>query len=402
MTRNYDLTLFGATGFTGKLVTEYLGKRLIGGSLNWAIAGRDPAKLENLKNELQLSCEIIIADSNDPQSLKNLAQQSKVICSTVGPYAKFGSELVAACAQNGTHYCDITGESQWIRTMIDQHEKSAQSSGARIVHCCGFDSIPFEVGVFELQNFLKDTTDKFAQRIEGRLIGARGKFSGGTVASILNILDEVSKTPGLAKQMRNPYFLNPDPRFDGPKDYDLMKPMKDKIQWNAPFLMAPTNTRIVRRGHALRGFPYGNQFSYNEAMATGKGASGRLKAWGISLSMSSFIGLHMAAGVRRFSQKYIVPKSGQGPSREEQDKGFFKIRFYAYDQSDNLLATLDFIAQGDPGYKATSMMLAESALCLCEDAIKVDGGSWTPVSCFGELLTKRLKDQGFHIESKKA
>ena len=321
MTRNYDLTLFGATGFTGKLVTEYLGKRLIGGSLNWAIAGRDPAKLENLKNELQLSCEIIIADSNDPQSLKNLAQQSKVICSTVGPYAKFGSELVAACAQNGTHYCDITGESQWIRTMIDQHEKSAQSSGARIVHCCGFDSIPFEVGVFELQNFLKDTTDKFAQRIEGRLIGARGKFSGGTVASILNILDEVSKTPGLAKQMRNPYFLNPDPRFDGPKDYDLMKPMKDKIQWNAPFLMAPTNTRIVRRGHALRGFPYGNQFSYNEAMATGKGASGRLKAWGISLSMSSFIGLHMAAGVRRFSQKYIVPKSGQGPSREEQDKG---------------------------------------------------------------------------------
>ncbi|MEM7676240.1 MAG: saccharopine dehydrogenase NADP-binding domain-containing protein, partial [Myxococcota bacterium] len=263
--RTYDIVVMGATGFTGRLVAEYLLERGPA-SLRWAMAGRNETKLAKVRAELAESfpkaadIPLITADSLDYHDMKAMAAQTTVVCTTVGPYAHYGEPLVAACAAQGTHYCDLTGEVQFIRKMIDGHAAAAEASGARIVHCCGFDSIPSDIGVYMLGEAMAErgATLKQVQMFAGE---SRGTFSGGTVASLLNVLDEAKKDRNLRRIIGHPYGLNPEGERDGPdgRDQQGVVYSKDLGMWTAPFVMAAINTRVVRRTQSLRGHPNGRE-----------------------------------------------------------------------------------------------------------------------------------------------
>ena len=329
----YDFIIWGASGFTGRLVAEYLLKEYgIDNQLKWAMAGRNEGKLKSIRNLLgNENIPIVIADSHDEASLKAMAQQTKVICSTVGPYAKYGSELVATCVNEQVDYCDLTGEVQWIRKMIDLHHENAKAKGVKIVHCCGFDSIPSDMGVYFLQKTAKEIFGEYCQQIKLRVKAAKGGPSGGTIASLNNVLEEASKDPSIFKMLENPYGLNPIGQQSGKDENDLMEIEYDKDfgAWIGPFIMAAINTRVVRRSHALADFPYGKDFRYDEATLCGKGLSGKIKA----KMLSSVIGVQCRTQTQIQSSKICHP--GSCPSQEKDlqktsEKLVFSIwRFWA-------------------------------------------------------------------------
>ena len=393
--RPHDIVVWGASGFTGKLVTEYLyGNYGVGGELRWAIAGRNREKLDSLCSDLGIesgSLPIVISDSFDAQSMQNLARDTKVVLTTVGPYAKYGSALVEACVSQGTHYCDLAGESQWMRKMIDSFQTDAEKSGARIVHSCGFDSIPSDIGVWFLQ--------REAQRLHGApcieiklLVKAmKGGASGGTFASMMNAMEEARRDREVAKILVDPYSLNPAGERSGPdgREQSGVEYHTESGTWTAPFVMAAVNTRIVRRTNALLHYPYGRDFRYSEATMTGAGSSGWMK----SAMTTAGLGGFMLASSFDFSRSLLVnrvlPKPGEGPSKEQRDAGFFNLLLVGK-LADGSLLRARVTGDRDPGYGSTSKMLSESAICLAKDDLSSAGGFWTPASAMADALFGRL------------
>ena len=408
-TRTYDIVIWGATGFTGRLVMAYMAKTYgVNGEIKWAVAGRNAAKLEEVKRQV-LGADAenlpeVIADSNDEASLRALVSQTKVVCTTVGPYALYGSTLVALCAELGTHYCDLTGEVQWMLQMIEAHQVAAEASGARIVHTCGFDSIPSDLGTYFVQREMHKAHGVYAPRVKYRVVGSSGGVSGGTVASMMNMMEEASVNPEILDIIADPYALNPlnMPRGEDGADQTTVEYDKDFRQWTGPFVMAGINTRVVRRSHALLGYPWGSHFRYDEAILTGDGPSGFAKAvlvaGGTGL-MSKVTGIK---ALRKLLAR-VVPAPGEGPSVTAMENGFFEIELRASNPEDpkkDLIAVVT--GDRDPGYGSTCKMIAESAVCLAVDDLESAGGFLTPASAMGDLLISRLAEKaglGFTLKA---
>lgn len=384
--REFDIIIWGASGFTGRLVAEYLCQNYSPNELKWAIAGRDANKLNKIRDQyLNEKIPIIIADSFDEVSLNKMTKRTKVICTTVGPYAKYGSFLVKSCVSSKTHYCDLAGEAQWIRKMIDLHHEDARDNNLRIVNSCGFDSIPSDLGVY----YIHKNISKKNLSIRMRVTGAKGTYSGGTYASMQNIIKEAFKDREVRKSLTNPYGLNPVGQQDGLDKRDLRSVKYDKRikSWISPFLMAGINTRIVRRSNALSNFSYGKEFTYDEAVMTGKGFKGRLN--GIFLSIPL---MFLAAKPGSFFNKIfniISPKPGQGPNKKERENGYFSLRFFVF-QKDGNKSIFKVTGDRDPGYGSTSKMLAESAVCLAKDRLEENYGVLTPSYAMGDNILNRL------------
>lgn len=392
--KEFDLVVWGATGFTGRLVAEYLYKKYgVNKSVRWAMAGRNEEKLNKIKNQVaDSSVPIIVADSHDVDSLNAMVQRTKVICTTVGPYAKYGSELVASCVEHQTDYCDLTGEVQWIRKMIDLHHDNAKSNGTKIVHTCGFDSIPFDMGVYYMQKQAKETTGQSALQINMRVRAFKGGISGGTYASLSNVLEEAREDKSVFETLSNPYGLNPKGEDQGPDGADLRSVVYDEKakSWIYPFIMAGINTKVVRRSNALLDFAYGKDFRYDEAVMSGDGFKGRLK--GISAAIP--LGLLASAKPGSFLKKRIdkrLPKPGEGPTLQQRESGFYNLKFFTT-LADNTTIVGSVKGDKDPGYGSTSKMLAESAVCLATDNLSEVSGVLTPSIAMGDSLLKRLQE----------
>lgn len=401
--REYDLVVWGATGFTGQLVVEYLCERYgVEGELNWAIAGRNRDKLEQLRGNCLPArsadlLPILVADSDDPDSLAEMVGSTRVICTTVGPYARHGTPLVAACAEAGTDYCDLTGEVQWMAEVIPAYEEAARASGARIVHTCGFDSIPSDLGTWFLQRQMLDTHGVAATRVKARVGRNRGAASGGTIASMLNMMEQATRDPSVRKILADPYSLYPGGETPGRDRNDQSGPRYDRDfgQWTAPFVMAAVNTRVVRRSNALLGFPWGRDFRYDEAMLS----SSRFSATGFSIAAGTGM-LAMALRPGRKLAQRLLPAPGEGPSREQREAGYYEIFFHGEhptDRSKDMRARVT--GDMDPGYGSTAKMLGEAAVCLALDEPTVGGGFWTPASALdGQLLERLTGNAGLSFE----
>ena len=395
--KKFDLIVYGATGFTGTLVAEYLLERYgVDGDLHWAIAGRSAGKLDETRKALGASAgslETIVADSNDDAALAAMAGQTRVVLSTVGPYALYGSKLVAACVEAGVSYCDLAGEVQWIRRMIDTHHERAQARGARIVHCCGFDSIPMDMGVFNLQREARKRYGAFCERIVLLVKATKGTASGGTLASIMNIVREARADRAVARVLADPYALNPAGEREGPdgRDQQNVQHDADVDAWTAPFVMAGINTRVVRRSHALAGYPYGRDFRYREAVLTGSGIPGWLKGSLMTLGLGAFVLGVSLSPTRKVLEKYVLPKPGEGPSRELQRTGFFNLMQVGR-LPDGTVIRAKITGDQDPGYGSTAKMLAEAAICLAKDDLDSPAGILTPSFAMGGALLDRLVD----------
>ncbi len=389
--RTYDLVVFGATSFVGEILSRYLAERLgSDGDVRWAIAGRSAEKLDAVAESTGASVPRIIADAADLDAMAELAASTAVVVSTVGPYALHGSPLVEAAAGAGTHYCDLTGEPQWIQRMIDAHSDAAEASGARIVHSCGFDSIPSDLGVWFTQQQAMERFGAPCTSIAMRVKAMKGGASGGTIASGLNVMEEMSADPSLRKVLANPYALAPADMRRGPRQPNVTLPKLDDVSgaWVAPFVMASINTRIVQRSHALLGRPWGDDFTYDEAMIMGDGPVGAVKAAALVGGLGGFMGLAAIGPVRSLLQKYVLPKPGTGPSPEAQEAGFFDIRFFGRTDDDEAIETR-VTGDADPGYGSTAKMLGETAIALVEGA--GPGGFLTPSTAFGDDLIERLR-----------
>ncbi|MGH6714060.1 MAG: saccharopine dehydrogenase family protein [Bradyrhizobium sp.] len=377
----FDIVVYGATGFTGQLVAEYLAAQYKGDSgLKWAMAGRSKDKLAAVRDAIGAPSDtpLIVADAGDPASLKAMVDQTKSVISTVGPYQFYGNELLAACVESGTDYFDLCGEPLWMRQMIDKHEAAAKASGARIVFSCGFDSVPFELGAFFVQQEAKRVFGAPALRVKGRVRDMRGTLSGGTAASAKATFEAVAKDLSLVALLKDPFALTPG--FKGPKQPPGSKPSyeEDLQSWIAPFMMALINTRNVHRSNMLMGFPYGQEFVYDEMVLTGAGERGEANAK-----------LVMAANTEKTGPG--APKPGEGPSKEERENGLYDLLYVAI-APDGRQVRAAVKGDRDPGYGSTSKMISECAICLLRDRPDVPGGIWTPGAAMQHKLIKRLVD----------
>jgi short subunit dehydrogenase-like uncharacterized protein len=389
----FDIVIYGATGFTGQLVAEYLAAHYTGPSApKWAMAGRSLEKLARVRDAIGAPADIALiqADASDPASLKAMIDQTRSVLSTVGPYQLYGSELVAACAATGTDYLDLCGEPVWMRQMIDAHQATAQSSGARIVFSCGFDSLPFELGVFFCQETAKKTFGAPVNRVKGRIRDMTATVSGGTVASTKASFSAAARDLSLVALLQNPFVLTPG--FEGPKQPRGNKPLfdEDMGSWTAPFVMATINTRNVHRSNMLMNFPYGKDFVYDEMVLTGPGEQGEAEAKRLVAAVNAER-MGAAGGL----------KPGEGPSKEEQENGLYDILFVGI-AADGRKVRVAVRGDRDPGYGSTSKMIAECAICLLCDAPEVPSGIWTPGAAMGHRLIKRLVDHAginFDVET---
>ncbi len=391
--RRFDLVLFGATSFVGQITCRHLVERHgTEGPLRWAIAGRSAAKLDEVARSTGAQVEQIVLDAADEAALTEMAASARVVISTVGPYALYGSPLVAAVSTAGTDYCDLTGETQWIRRMIDAHQSEAEGSGARVIHACGFDSIPSDLGVWFTQQRALEHLGEPCERVSMRVHATKGGASGGTIASMLNVVEEAAKDPALRRLLADPYALNPPDLRTGPRQPDTLRPTRDPDtgRWLAPFVMAAVNTRVVQRTHALLGRPWGPEFRYDEAMDMGPGPLGAAKAAGLVAGLGAGMGA-LALGPTRNLAKRALPKPGDGPGPEAQRAGFFDLRFSGTTASGKRARTR-VTGDRDPGYGATARMLGETAVALVDlPRHERGGGFWTPASALGDSLLERLE-----------
>ena len=391
----YDLVVFGATSFVGQILTRYLLETYgVGKSVRWAIAGRSSTKLDTLKNQLGEGARrlpVIIADAADENALRAMCLETRLVISTVGPYALYGEPLVQACVRSGTDYCDLTGEVQWIRKMVERYEEEATSSGARVVHCCGFDSIPSDMGVWFLQQKAEEMLGAPCRDVRMRVKVAKGEFSGGTVASMMNVAREAAADPQLRKELANPFSICPPEHRSKARQPSLKGAEYDKTfnVWLAPFVMGAINTRIVHRSNALQSARYGQEFTYDEAMMTGRGTKGRLAAYGITAGLAAFFTASAIRPTRWLVGKF-VPQPGEGPSPVAQAAGFYDLRFVGRTEDGKTLIT-KVTGDRDPGYGSTGKMLGEAGMCLAFD-VPADkpGGFWTPASLLDGALMERL------------
>lgn len=374
--RDLDIIVYGATGFTGRLVAEYLAHQYKGrkDAPKWAMAGRSLAKLAEVRDLIGASEEtpLIVADASDPSSLDKMAASTQVVLTTVGPYQLYGSELVAACVRAGTAYADLCGEPGWMREMIDEHQDAAKASGARITFSCGFDSIPFDLGVLFLQAEAVKRHGKPAPRVKGRVRKMAGGASGGTVASLTETLKAIAKKPSLALLLKSSFALTPG--FEGPSQPTGLMPEYDSATgtWTAPFVMAPINTKNVHRTNFLLGHRWGADLVYDEMVMTTIGDAGKAMA-------------EAMAKANPFGDAQLKP--GEGPSKEQRENGFYDILFIGeYEDGTSVRASVQ--GDRDPGYGSTSKMLAETGIALLEN--KGEGGVWTPGALLGDALIERL------------
>ena len=388
--RQFDVVVFGPTSFVGQIMTRHLVERAPD-DLRWAIAGRSADKLATVAADSGAGVPQIVADAADASAMADLAASTRVVVSTVGPYALYGSALVAAVAAAGTDYCDLTGEPQWMRAMIDTHQETATESGARIVHACGFDSIPSDLGVWFTQQQSIERFGTPCTRIGLRVKAMKGGASGGTVESMINIMEEARGDAELRKILGNPYALAPVGMREGPRQPSGMGAHHDDLsgEWVAPFIMSATNTRVVQRSHALLGRPWGDDFAYDETMLMGHGMIGAMKAGAMTSGMIGF-GAAAAISPGRAVLRKVLPEPGEGPSPEAQEAGFFDIRLFGRTAAGDEMTT-KVTGDRDPGYGSTAKMLTESALAFLDlDHDQVGGGFWTPATAFGDLLIERL------------
>lgn len=403
--REYDVVLWGATGFTGSLVAEYLmGRYGVGNGLRWAIGGRSQEKLAAVRDGLGATASalpIVLGDAGEADAMQALAETTRVVCSTVGPYAKYGSPLVEACVKGGTHYCDLTGEIHWMQRMIDTHQDAARSSGARIVHTCGFDCIPSDLGTWFIQREMRTRHGVASPHVKLRVKGFSGGASGGTIASMLNMMEEAKHDPAVTRAMNEPYSINPQGERSGPDGPERFAPQQDGDfgEWTAPFVMAGVDTKIVRRTNALLDYAYGRDFRYDEAVLMGAGAVGAAKAAAMTAGLGSGMALATVGPIRSLLASRL-PSPGEGPSKEAREAGYFDLRLHAAHPTDR---SLDLRAKvtgdRDPGYGSTSKMLGEAAVCLAKDDLANAGGFWTPAAAMGEPLLERLtKHAGLTFE----
>lgn len=387
----FDIVVYGATGFTGQLVAEYLATHYKDDkALKWAMAGRSLDKLKSVRDAIGAPADtpLVVADASDAASLKAMVAQTKSVITTVGPYQFYGEDLLAACVAGGTDYFDLCGEPVWMRQMIDKYEAAAKASGARIVFSCGYDSVPFELGTFFVQEEARRVFGAPAARVKGRVRDMRGTLSGGTAASAKATFDAVAKDLSLVAILNDHFALTPD--FTGPKQPKGNRAAyeEDLQSWAAPFMMALINTRNVHRSNMLMGFPYGREFVYDEMVLTGPGEKGEANAKRV-----------MAANAEKTGPN--APKPGEGPSKEERENGLFDLLYVAI-APDGRQVRAGVTGDRDPGYGSTSKMISECAICLLRDATDVPGGFWTPGAAMQHKLIKRLVDHAgltFKVEA---
>ena len=373
----FDIVVFGASGYTGRLVAEYLSQEYGDDELSWAMAGRSLEKLAAVREEMGINENIALleADIADADSVRQMVQACKVLITTVGPYQLYGEELVKQCAEHGTDYVDLTGEPSWMHGTIAKYGSAAKASGARIVHSCGFDSIPFDLGVFNLQQHAIAKTGQPIATVKGRVRAMNGSFSGGTIASMRATMAAVASNPEIIGVLTNPFALAEG--FTGPEQPAGAAPQYDEElgSWSAPFIMAPINTKNIHRSNLLLGHRYGEDFRYDEMLLTGDGEQGKATA--------EFVAKDDSVG-----KSELQP--GDGPTKEERENGDFDAIFAGM-SSDGELMISSVQGDRDPGYGSTSKMLAEAAMCLLKNPELASGGLWTPAAALGEALVKRLE-----------
>ncbi len=396
--RPFDLIVFGATGFTGRLVAEYLlqayGAGGSPGAPRWALAGRNPDKLAAVRRTIGApdSLPLVTADASDPAAMARLVQQARAVITTVGPYQLHGQALVTACAEAGTDYVDLCGEPAWMAQMIPLLQGPAAASGARIVFSCGFDSIPFDLGVMFLQYEAQRRYSAPLARVQGRVRSMRGGMSGGTVASALATFEQAGRDPVIARLMADPFALTPG--FTGPAQPEGESAAWDPLAraWTGPFVMAIINTKNVHRSNALRGHPWGSGFLYDERLITGPGLKGRLAATTLAAGSRVQAWALGFGPSRRLLQKLALPKPGDGPDAEARLKGRYDLRFFGQ-AADGRVLQASVKGDCDPGYGSTSKMISEAALCLLQDVDRsaTPGGVWTAGAALGLALVRRLE-----------
>lgn len=389
--RDFDVVLFGATGYTGQVVAEYLQQHAPAG-LRWAIAGRSQSKLEQVRDAVAApSVPTLLASSDDEASLRAMAKRATVVITTVGPYAVLGLPLVRACAAEGTHYVDLTGEVQFTRSSIDECNDAAKRSGACIVHSCGFDSIPSDLGCLLLHDHFQRGGQGGLSRATLYVDKMKGGFSGGTAQSLLSLFDDAAESESVQELLSDPYALTPDRERGPDTDDDASALYDEKIgRWTALFPMAPVNTRVVRRSNALLGHPYGKDFRYTERSVFAAGTKGMLLARVVAAGYRGMMRCGESAPSRALLRAFL-PAGGAGPTRAQRDAGYFRIRVRG-EARDGSVATAQIVGHADPGYAETAKMLAESAFLLSTGTHP--GGVSTPAAALGLPLVERLRVAG--------
>ena len=371
----YDFVIYGATGFTGKLVVEYAIKQYNNNEVSWAIAGRNNEKLEHVQEKYNLPSNIgkIVVDSNDQDSIDEMVSQTKCVLTTVGPYQLYGEKIIKTCISTGTDYVDLCGEPGFMHKIISECSAEAKETGARIVFSCGFDSIPFDLGVLFVQEAVMSKLNKYAPSVRGRVRAMNGEFSGGTAASMKATMAALQSDPELINILVNPHALCDG--IQGVQQDDDSKPTYDEElnTWVAPFFMAPINTKNIHRSNKLMNHIYGENFKYNEMWIQGPGEEGKAAA--------EFISTMNPLG--------DAPEPGDGPSRESRENGNYDLLFCADVDGETIKASVS--GDMDPGYGSTSKMIAESAICLVKDCEDLAGGIYTPAASMGKKLIKRLE-----------
>lgn len=389
--RDHDIVVYGATGFVGVLTAAYLAEH-VPADIRIALGGRSQDKLERTRAELGVDWPLVVADSQDRDAVKTMAESARVVATTVGPYFKYGKPLVEACAAAGTNYADLTGEVLFMRWAIDAADAEARASGAKIVHTCGFDSIPSDIGTLLLYEAAQEGGHGELEETILVVKSMRGGASGGTIDSARTTVDTVRKDPSSRRLLADPYALSPDRQSepDLGSERDSMKPFRDDRLggWMAPFVMGSVNTRVVRRSNALRKHAYGRNFRYRELMRTGGGPLGMAKAAGVSGGIAGLFAGLATPGARQVLDRFL-PEPGEGPDENARERGFFNIDIHATTTSGQDLRC-EIRVPGDPGYKATAVMLGESALCLALDDLPDVAGVLTPASAMGRALADRL------------
>ncbi|WP_092660747.1 saccharopine dehydrogenase family protein [Halorientalis persicus] len=405
--RRYDLVVWGATGVAGRLVAEYLTEQYTPDTLSLALGGRNETRLQAVESDLVdgsdewESVPIVLGDATVPETLRELARETRVVCTTVGPYTTYGTPLVEACVEAGTEYCDLTGEVNWTREIVDEYHDAAVDADTRIVHSCGFDSVPADLGTLLAQSFARAEFGAPCSQVRIYVESGSGGVSGGTLASAAELFEAASNDPEVRRVLGNPYSLAPPGEREGVDPGEQRLPRKDPLRssWTAPSPMAPVNERVVRRSNALLEYPWGRGFRCTEVIPTGPGLGGAATAGLISGGLGLFT-LAMSIGPTRSAlERFVFPDPGDGPSEEQMEQGHFRVRVRGQGTNEDGPFTVDAVigADRDPGYGGTARMLGESAMCLVEDDTDspLSGGVLTPASAIGKPLAERLRAVGF-------
>ena len=409
--RRYDLVLWGATGVAGRFVADHLTEQYPPDALSLALGGRDESRLRSLAADLAGRADgwdvtdlpVVLGDATDPESLRAVAHETRVVCTTVGPYTRYGTPLVEACIAAGTDYCDLTGEINWVREMIDRYHDEAVDADTRIVHSCGFDSVPADLGTAFVQSAAADEFGTPCELVRIYLEEGRGGVSGGTLASAAAVFDAVAMDPAARATLRNPYSLAPPGERAGVDPGEQRYPRRDPLRdvWTAPSPMAPVNERVIRRSNAVLDYPWGREFRCTEVVPTGSGVGGAARAGVVAAGLAAGTAAMSVGPIRDGLRRFVFPDPGDGPTREAAKRGHFTVRLLGRGTTPDGPFVVEGViaADRDPGYGATARMLGEAAMCLVRGDVDspLSGGVLTPASGIGAPLADRLRSAGLTV-----